>query len=495
MFGRSKQTLCFLALFSFIIFSISNFDRLKKGLINDSAKRAGENLSATPAAKSEAPKSQTPSTPPVYNNTNEIKKSASSAPSQRAAKIDVSEVPNKRQEKPTAPAQASSDDIPPQQPRVSQTQSRVLDPTLLNRNREDNDDEQPQQQEPVQQQRRQTYARPAGGRGGGNGRFTGGGGRGAPRPSGGRPKPSGGSNGGGYGGGYVGGGGRSFGDDDDDEDDDRPARGRGRRRGRFDDDDDDSSRRFDRMSADDNGEAGISDLSPTEQAMLFDHEFFLQKALEGPIGLDYEDLDGIDSLAAQAFVNSYKTNKTSYETITAAPGKQNRVHITPARSLHQLRQSLVPKFDAPRDSEGYRLAHNAWLALEKNNYYSMKDKMWMCHEIARLTNEIIAEADVLKDEEVDRIFDPEWRPGYTQLMKDEAEGLLTMGNTSNEDFDQGETDWEQEAVESEDDLEYEEVDVVEEQEDEVEENIRDHDFDDDEDDAPRRGKGKGKKGK
>lgn len=118
----------------------------------------------------------------------------------------------------------------------------------------------------------------------------------------------------------------------------------------------------------------------------------------------------------------------------------------------------------------------------------------MCHEIARLTNEIMTEADLLDDKEVDRLFDPDFRPGYTQLMKDEAEGLLTMGDTSDDDFDQGETDWDQQAVEDEDDLEFEEADVDEEDIEEPEAKIPDHEFDND-DEAPRKGKGKGKKGK
>jgi hypothetical protein len=150
---------------------------------------------------------------------------------------------------------------------------------------------------------------------------------------------------------------------------------------------------------------------------------------------------------------------------------RRRVQLPQPRSLHQLLQHLEPSIDSVDPSVsaaakvGHSLGEDVWQVLSDNLYYSDTDKQYMANIAAKLATKHLTEAQKLSAEAAavvvarggdlyhgtDMIFTKEFKKGKSGI-DDERRRRAAANFVVPDDFKQGETDWEQQAVIDEDQL-------------------------------------------
>lgn len=152
-----------------------------------------------------------------------------------------------------------------------------------------------------------------------------------------------------------------------------------------------------------------------------------------------------------------------------------RTRLPRARPMHDLLEVVTPNiYSTAAGSEGYRVAQHAWDIMSKNYYFREDQKEYICNMIAKEIDEVNAlvamEKQTFADEGEPILFNTEhtiiitpfivaetlkitfYKGGdYLELEKDRNAAIeLTQGIS--EEYKQGATDWQVQAVESEDDL-------------------------------------------
>lgn len=218
-------------------------------------------------------------------------------------------------------------------------------------------------------------------------------------------------------------------------------RSKGGRRSRRDNDDGDNDRR----------ENSYDKIPPTIQPLLFDHEFFAQKAAAGN-AVDDSKMDPLDALMADAFMDSFKSGNGTYQTYLQS-SKSSRVVIPKPRSSVQLQYSMLPPVTCQPNTPAYALAESAWGVIQKNFYYNDRQRLQMVSGIAANMVGLQAVLDKTDVSTVDMVFDPTFRKGIPGIERENRERMLSQVVVRDDDgLEKGETDWGVNAVEDEDQL-------------------------------------------
>lgn len=201
-------------------------------------------------------------------------------------------------------------------------------------------------------------------------------------------------------------------------------------------------------------------IPPEIQNQLMDHEFFLKLFREGELPRDtshHTEFDPIDQLLYCAWIESFKSPTHSFKTILDT-NERRRVQIKKARSMHDLLHYTQPRiFGAPKGSVAYEIAEDAWSVLHQNNYWTERQKVELVNGIASMGHQIWTEAEEMckttNYEDVDLIFQRGFKKGNEYLEREkEAAALAGLTKKDVNEFVQEETNWEEEAVEDEDQL-------------------------------------------
>ena len=107
-------------------------------------------------------------------------------------------------------------------------------------------------------------------------------------------------------------------------------------------------------------------------------------------------------------------------------GKRSKVRIPHPRTTRQLARTTVPQIcpetGGSPQSEGYKLAAEAWHVLAKNPYYTLEEKKNMCNRIARRANWYLDESKGIYDEELDESEQP--HANKNRLSKQDIEAAM-----------------------------------------------------------------------
>lgn len=182
-------------------------------------------------------------------------------------------------------------------------------------------------------------------------------------------------------------------------------------------------------------------------------------------------MDGVDKFLAYFYMESNKTEGGDVlDTIELKP--HSRVNLPKARSLAELLRVMTPNIYTvdPSTNANAQTAHiigeEVWAVLTDNNYYSDKDKEYMANMASKLAAYHLDDADAIAVEAaksvkesreldlydgVDMIFHEEFRKGYQGMEHEKARRAL-VDFVPQDDYAQGDTDWQQQAVVDEDDL-------------------------------------------
>ena len=205
----------------------------------------------------------------------------------------------------------------------------------------------------------------------------------------------------------------------------------------------------DDSSSDNYRSSTVETVPPNVMLQLFDVEA-LQHKIEDKMGIDLEELDEGDRMLANIVMECLKNEDGVYREVLTSKDLFDNLRIPVARPARSLLMSTIPDINEDPDSIGYKLGSTAWQALSKNYYYTEAECKYMSQSIARITNKILARAE--EDFETDLIFHNDFRKGLAGIEHEERKLELLNDQQVVEVFEQGETDWDQDAVVDEDDL-------------------------------------------
>lgn len=234
------------------------------------------------------------------------------------------------------------------------------------------------------------------------------------------------------------------GDGDDDDEELGGKRGKRGRRGRESD--------ADFKDKDDDSDVFEEAIPPEIEAMLFEMNHFEEMAKRGQ-EINPRLLDDIDRFMAEVLVDSTKTSTGAVHTIIESPASR-RTRIPMPRSTVRLLQSMRPRIsDAPKSTEAYALASQAWEVLSKNVYFSEEQREQMCNSLARQTHRIYAGTDEVLGGADELVYQKSFRKGLLGIEEEKRRlALEDNSNVPERDFKQEDTNWDVEAVEDEDQL-------------------------------------------
>ena len=212
------------------------------------------------------------------------------------------------------------------------------------------------------------------------------------------------------------------------------------------------SRRSNRDEQDDSNDNynpnTVETVPPNVMLQLFDVEA-LQHKIEDRMGIDLEGLDKGDQFLAHVLTQCLKNEDGIYREVITSREMYDNLRIPVARPARSLLMAATPDINEDPDSIGYKLGSTAWQTLSQNYYYSEADCKYMSQKVARITNKIIAMAE--EDFETDLVLDQGFRKGLPGIEYEERK-LELLSEQPDEELEQGETDWDQNAVVDEDDL-------------------------------------------
>jgi hypothetical protein len=225
------------------------------------------------------------------------------------------------------------------------------------------------------------------------------------------------------------------------------GRGRNKRGGGGKDDDIMQNRDSD-FSFDSSKEEAVP---PEILSQLLDHEYFVHLAANGGIPkINTEGMDPIEEFLAIAFHESFKTKSHTYETVL--DGGFKKVVLPKARNMRDLMYAMQPKINsAKKGSEAYLIAEKAWGVINKNIYFSDKQKYQLTEGIARLSSRLLREVAENQDREYDLVLQPQFKKGPA-YMEEQRRIALMMNEPYDELYEQEDTDWDIDAVVDEDQL-------------------------------------------
>ena len=200
--------------------------------------------------------------------------------------------------------------------------------------------------------------------------------------------------------------------------------------------------------------ASYEDIPDHIKPILFDVQHFKDMADRGET-IDTDGMDNFDSWMAHKFVESMKTDDGVVSEVLKS-SEFDKVSIPKARPLTHLLSTITPNiYSVSKDSDGYKIAANAWKVLSKNYYFTDTQKEYICNMIARKADYILKTAEAAKKEnaEVDGIFEYGFKKGLPGIEAEKMKRAMYDGTPVKEDtYIQGKTDWDQTAVVDEDQL-------------------------------------------
>lgn len=200
--------------------------------------------------------------------------------------------------------------------------------------------------------------------------------------------------------------------------------------------------------------ASSEDIPDHIKPILFDVEYFKNLVDRGET-IDTTGMDHFDSWMAHKFVESVKSENGIVREVIKS-NDFDKVSIPKARPLSHLLSTINPNiYSVTKDSDGYKIAANAWHVLSKNYYFTDKQKENMCNVIAKKAENIFKTAEAAKQQnaEVDGIFAFDFKKGLPGIEAEKLKRAMYDGTPVKEDtFVQGKTDWDQTAVVDEDQL-------------------------------------------
>lgn len=155
------------------------------------------------------------------------------------------------------------------------------------------------------------------------------------------------------------------------------------------------------------------------------------------------------SFLAEVITECLKNEDGVYRNVFTSKELFDNARIPVARPAQTLLMSTIPDMNEDPDSIGYKLGSTAWQVLSKNYYFNEAECKYMSQSVARRTNMLLNEAE--KDFETDKIFDQDFRKGLAGIEY-ERRMLEEMDDIEMVEFEQGETDWDTDAVVDEDQL-------------------------------------------
>lgn len=197
-------------------------------------------------------------------------------------------------------------------------------------------------------------------------------------------------------------------------------------------------------------------VDPIDKVMLTQHDFFQEMVEKGEQTIDTDEFDAIDELMADSFVECFKSADHTVSYVFEDDAKR-RARMPQLRSIAQLQAFCRPPelLNSPADSEGARLAEQAWGVIHQNYYYRDSEKYRLVESIATQYNKLEAHLRKLDAREggTDLVLQAGFRKG-NEYYKEEKRLLELNKPRETEDlrFVQSETDWSVQAVVDEDDL-------------------------------------------